>query len=103
TPAALAGDWLAAIVDMNAADKGGAAFNIEIAALQMLRQLLGLPDAFAGSFVSGATMSNFTGLAVARQWLGLQQGKDVGQQGMAVLQQAQVLSCTPHSSVPKCL
>jgi len=103
TPAALVGDWLAATVDMNAADKGGAAFNIEVAALQMLRQLLGLPDAFTGSFVSGATMSNFTGLAVARQWLGQQEGKDVGQQGMAVLQQAQVLSCTPHSSIAKCL
>ncbi len=103
TPAALAGDWLSSAIDMNAADKGGAAFNIEIEALQMLRQLLGLPDTFAGSFVTGATMSNFAGLAVARQWLGRQYGKDIGQQGMGVLTDARVLSCVPHSSVPKCL
>lgn len=103
TPAALAGDWLASAIDMNAADKGGAAFNIELEALQMLRQLFGLPDTFAGSFVSGATMSNFTGLAVARQWLGMQQGKDIGQQGLGVLHDVRVLSCVPHSSVPKCL
>ncbi|WP_298738563.1 pyridoxal-dependent decarboxylase [uncultured Chitinophaga sp.] len=103
TPAALAGDWLASAIDMNAADKGGAAFNIEIEALQLARQLFGLPDTFAGSFVSGATMSNFTGLAVARQWLGRQQGKDIGQQGLGVLHDVRVLSCVPHSSVPKCL
>jgi glutamate/tyrosine decarboxylase-like PLP-dependent enzyme len=103
TPAALAGDWVSAAVDMNAADKGGAAFNIEIEAIQLLRQLLGLPDTFAGSFVTGATMSNFTALAVARQWLGRQQGKDIGQQGLGVLHDVRVLSCVPHSSVPKCL
>jgi len=103
TPAALAGDWLAAAIDMNAADKGGAAFNIELEALQLARQLFGLPDTFAGSFVSGATMSNFSGLAVARQWLGRQQGKDIGQQGLGVLHDVRVLSCVPHSSVPKCL
>lgn len=103
TPAALAGDWVSAAMDMNAADKGGAAFNIEVEAIQLLRQLLGLPDTFAGSFVTGATMSNFTALAVARQWLGRQQGKDIGQQGLGVLHDVRVLSCVPHSSVPKCL
>ncbi|SEM31538.1 Glutamate or tyrosine decarboxylase [Chitinophaga rupis] len=103
TPAALAGDWVASAIDMNAADKGGAAFNIEIATIQMLRQLFGLPDDFEGSFVSGATMSNFAGLAVARQWLGEQQGVDVGQQGIGVLQEPKVLACTPHSSVAKSL
>ncbi|KAA2239471.1 aspartate aminotransferase family protein [Chitinophaga agrisoli] len=103
TPAALAGDWVAAAVDMNAADKGGAAFNIELETIHMLRQLFGLPDSFAGTFVTGATMSNFTGLAIGRQWLGLQHGKDIGEEGLAALPNARVLSCVPHSSVIKCL
>ncbi len=103
TPAALAGDWVAAAVDMNAADKGGAAFNIELETIHMLRQLFGLPDNFAGTFVTGATMSNFSGLAIGRQWLGLQHGKDVGEEGLAALPHARVLSCAPHSSVVKCL
>jgi glutamate/tyrosine decarboxylase-like PLP-dependent enzyme len=103
TPAALAGDWLAPVIDMNAADKGGAAFNLEMETLGMLRQLLGLPEDFLGCFVTGATLSNFAGLAAGRQWLGEQQGKNVAEQGAAVLTEARVLSCTPHSSVPKAL
>lgn len=103
TPAALAGDWLAPVLDMNGADKGGAAFNMEMETMHMLRQLFGLPDDFLGCFVTGATMSNFAGLAIGREWLGQQQGQHVAQQGMAVLHDARVLACVPHSSVPKAL
>lgn len=101
TPAAIAGDWLASVLDMNAADKDGAAYQIEVDALKMLRQLLGLPEAFFGCFTSGATMSNFSGLAIARQWLGIQHGIDVAQEGMAALSGIKILSCMPHSSTVK--
>ncbi|SFF03414.1 Glutamate or tyrosine decarboxylase [Chitinophaga sp. CF118] len=101
TTAALAGDWLTSVLDMNAADKDGPAYQVEIDALTMLRQLLGLPDTFFGCFTSGATMSNFSGLAIARQWLGVQLGVDVAQEGMGALSSAKILSCVPHSSTVK--
>ncbi len=103
TPAALAGDWLASAIDMNAADKSSLAFSLEKETLQLLRQLFTLPEDFEGVFVSGATMSNFTGLAAARQWLGLQQGINVAEAGTGALQNVKVLAATPHSSVVKAL
>jgi glutamate/tyrosine decarboxylase-like PLP-dependent enzyme len=61
TPAALLGDWLASVFDQNPISWLGSstALQLERDTLTMLRILLGLPEQFAGSFVSGATMSNF--------------------------------------------
>ncbi|QJB39042.1 aspartate aminotransferase family protein [Chitinophaga oryzae] len=101
TPAALMGDWLAATMDLNASDKGSAAFAIETETIALLKQLFGLPEAFLGCFVTGATMANLTGLALGRQWLGQQRGIDIGKQGIAGLQDLQVVSCVPHSSITK--
>lgn len=103
TPAALAGDWLAATLDMNAADRTDVSFQIETETLDLLRQLFSLPETFLGCFVTGATMSNFTGLATARQWLGLQQGVNIAAQGAGALKEAKVLAATPHSSIGKAL
>ncbi|PSL25902.1 pyridoxal phosphate-dependent decarboxylase family protein [Chitinophaga ginsengisoli] len=103
TVPAIAGDWLTAVFDMNAADKDTAPLQIETETIAMLRQLFGLPDAFSGCFVTGATMANFAGLAIARQWLGNQLGVDVAQEGMAALANARIISCIPHSSTVKSL
>ncbi|WP_126246099.1 pyridoxal phosphate-dependent decarboxylase family protein [Chitinophaga rhizosphaerae] len=103
SPAALSGDWLASAVDMNAADKSSLAFTLEKETLQLLRQLFSLPEAYEGVFVTGATMSNFTGLAAARQWLGEQYGVNVAAQGVGALPEIKVLAATPHSSVVKAL
>lgn len=101
TPAAIAGDWLTSVYDMNAANKDGASFHIEGDTIALLRQLFGLPDAYTGVFTSGATMSNFSGLAIARQWLGHKYGIDVAQEGVGALPGIKILSCTPHSSTVK--
>ncbi|QHS63513.1 pyridoxal phosphate-dependent decarboxylase family protein [Chitinophaga agri] len=98
---AIAGDWLTSVFDMNASDRDIPPFKIETETIAMLRQLFGLPDAFSGSFVTGATMANFSGLAIARQWLGEQLGVDVAQEGMGALSQAKIVSCVPHSSTVK--
>lgn len=100
---AIAGDWLTAVFDMNAADKDTAPLQIETETIAMLRQLFGLPEAFSGCFVTGATMANFAGLAIARQWLGKQLGVDVAEEGMAALANTKIVSCTPHSSTVKSL
>ena len=104
TPAAVAGDWLVSVFDQNATLVGDTAAPIvELETLQMARELLGLPNSFSGSFVSGATMSNFTGLAIARQWAGQRCGIDVAQKGAAALPKMILLSATPHSSTRKSL
>lgn len=104
TPAAIMGDWLASVFDQNTQSvkgDGDLSAHIELDTIRMIRDLLGLPHDFLGGFVTGATMSNFTCLAVARQWLGRELGVDVAKEG--ILQKFNILSATPHSSSIKCL
>ncbi|PSL48267.1 glutamate/tyrosine decarboxylase-like PLP-dependent enzyme [Chitinophaga niastensis] len=103
TPAALMGDWLTSAMDLNSSDKSSAAFYIETETIVLLKELFGLPEEHLGCFVSGATMSNFTGLAIGRQWLGHQRGIDIGRDGMAGLSDLKVVSATPHSSIGKAM
>ncbi|MDD2791980.1 MAG: pyridoxal-dependent decarboxylase [Sediminibacterium sp.] len=104
TPAAIAGDWLTTIYDQNSfavKGQGDISANIELETIRLLLDLLGLPDDFLGGFVTGATMSNFTCLAVARQWIGQQTGKDIAREGLQG--PIPVLAATPHSSAIKSL
>jgi len=104
TPAALAGDWLVSAYDQNnLGSDESIAPQIELETIALLRQLFGLPDDYAGSFVTGATMSNFVGLALARQWIGHQNGVDFSQKGLWGGTPIKVFSGTPHSSVYKAL
>lgn len=104
TPASIVGDWLTTIYDPNAQAtkaQGGVSALIEIETINLLLQLLDLPKSFLGGFVTGATMSNFTCLAVARQWFGKQLGQDFAKNGISA--PIHILSATPHSSSVKCL
>jgi glutamate/tyrosine decarboxylase-like PLP-dependent enzyme len=103
TPASLMGDWVTSAIDLNSSDKSSVAFYIERETIALLKELFGLPEAFLGCFVTGATMSSFTGLAVGRQWLGQQLGVDIAADGMAALSGLKVLSGTPHSSISKAM
>ena len=104
TPASIVGDWLTTIYDQNTQAtnaQGGVSALIELETINLLLQLLDLPKTFLGGFVTGATMSNFTCLAVARQWFGKQIGKDFAKDGLT--EPVRVLAATPHSSSVKCL
>lgn len=104
TPASIMGDWLTGIYDQNtqtAKGQGDISANIELETIQLLLDLFNLPRYYFGGFVSGATMSNFTCLGVARQWLGKQRGKDFAKEG--INQTIKVFSATPHSSAIKAL
>lgn len=104
TPAALAGDWLAGVFDQNtqsAVNPGDVSAVVEFETMELLRQLFGLPEDFEGGFVTGATMSNFTCLGVARQWAGRRLGRDIAREGVTA--GIRVLAATPHSSAIKAL
>ena len=103
TPAALAGDWLTSTFDQNAVAGDTSAVDLERETVGWLRELVGLSDAHTGAFVTGATMSNFVGLAIAREWLGEQLGVSVAEDGVGALGPVEILSGTPHSSIFKAL
>ena len=94
TPAALAADWFASLIDQNAGswDASPLAAQLEATSLAWLRELFGLPAAWGGVLTTGATTANFTALAAARQWWGQQQGVDVAARGLAGLPPVPVLT-----------
>lgn len=101
TPASVAGDWLVSAYDQNACGSNDSvAPVIERQTIHFFRQLFGLDEDFFGSFVTGATMSNFTGLALGRQWVGEQSGTDVSNEGLGRVPM-RIISATPHSSIIK--
>ncbi len=104
TPAAVVGDWLVSTYDQNnCGSNDSIAPQLEKQSFHFLKQLLGLPNEFTGSFVTGATISNFVGLSLARQWAGEKLGVDVSENGLMGLEKIKIASGTPHSSIYKSL
>ncbi len=104
TPAALAGDWLTSTYDQNTVTaRDSAATALEHETVGWLRELFGLPAEHTGAFVSGATMSNLVGLAVAREWLGERHGVSIADAGVGALREVAVYSGSPHSSAYKAM
>jgi glutamate/tyrosine decarboxylase-like PLP-dependent enzyme len=83
-PAALAANWLAGAWDQNSAlhNVTQATSVLESTSLRWILDLLGLPPASAGAFVTGATMANFTALAAARGAVLKKAGWNVEAQGL---------------------
>jgi glutamate/tyrosine decarboxylase-like PLP-dependent enzyme len=94
TPAALAADWFAVLIDQNAGawDASPLATQLEELSLAWLRELFGLPTDWGGVLTTGATTANFAALAAARQWWGEQQGMDIAADGLAGLAPIPVLT-----------
>ena len=103
TPASVAGDWLVSAYDQNACGSNDSiAPQIERQTIHFFKELFGLDQEYFGSFVTGATIANFTGLALARQWVGEQRGVDFSNEGLTGAP-LKVISATPHSSIMKSL
>ncbi|MBW4626713.1 MAG: hypothetical protein KME49_14730 [Brasilonema octagenarum HA4186-MV1] len=104
TPAAIAGDWLVSIFDQNVIGaKDSSAPEVERETISFLRQLFQISDSHSGTFVSGATMSNFVGLALARQWIAQQLKIDITHNGLYALPAIKIFSGSPHSCISKAL
>jgi glutamate/tyrosine decarboxylase-like PLP-dependent enzyme len=83
-PASLAANWLAGAWDQNTGlyEVTPATAILEMVALDWLLELLDLPRDCAGSFVTGATVANFTALAAARHRVLADAGWDVEADGL---------------------
>lgn len=83
-PASLAANWLAGAWDQNSfnAVSSPAISLFEEAALRWVKEALVLPATAEGTFVTGATMANFTCLAAARHAVLKKAGWDVESQGL---------------------
>jgi len=106
TPAGLAADWLTSALDQIAFNwvSSPLAMRVEQVTLGWLKELFGLPLEWSGVLTSGATMANFTGLAVARRWWGQQHGVDVEQTGLIGLPPVPVFASGHlHASALKAL
>jgi len=92
-PAALAADWLVSAWDQNAGlgRPTPAAAAVEDVAKGWLLDLLGLPAGSGVGFVTGATMSNFTCLAAARDAVLRDAGWDVAAAGLTGAPRVRVL------------
>ncbi len=103
TPAAVAGDWLAAAADQNVASPGDSiAVAVSVQAMAWLKDLFGLPaDAFDGAFTTGATGANFACLLAAREWAGERVGYDIAQKGLRGGPEIRIFSACPHASFIK--
>ena len=83
-PAAQASSWLMDIWDQTASLNVMSPISIalEDISLRWLLDVLGLPESCGASFVTGATMANFAGLAAARHAILKREGWDVEAQGL---------------------
>ncbi len=93
-PAALAADWLTSAWDQNALlrEVTPAYGAVEEVTTSWLLDLLGLPAASEIGFVTGATMSNFTCLAAARDATLRRLGWDVARDGLTGAPRLRVLA-----------
>ena len=105
-PAAVAGDWVASVIDQNRGlwMASPAAAQTEVVVLRWLAELFGLPSAWTGTMTSGATMANMVGLAAGRQWAAARLGFDAAADGLAGHPPIAVVSSTEiHASARKAL
>jgi glutamate/tyrosine decarboxylase-like PLP-dependent enzyme len=106
TPAALAADLIATAYETLTYTwvVSPIGVRMELQALDWLKQMFGLPQAWGSVMTTGATMANFVGLMSARQWWGERHGTNPAEDGLSGLPTMPVISSGYfHASAKKCL
>lgn len=106
TPAAMAGDWAASLLDQAAGLwlTSPLAARAETVVLRWLKELFGLPAGFGGVLTPSATLAHVAGLAAARHWWAAAHGVDVASRGLSGLPEMPVFtSGLVHVSTRKAL
>ena len=102
TPTAAVADFLAAIVNPNLGGGNHVANHVEAQVVDWCKEIVGFPAESSGLLVSGGSMANFVGLAVARN---SRAGIDVRAEGVAAIPRTLVTyaSVEVHSCVQKAI
>ena len=102
TPFAAVADFLAAVVNPNMGGGNHAANHVEAQVVDWCKEIVGFPPESSGLLVSGGSMANFVGLAVARN---ARAGVDVRAQGVAAIPRRLITyaSVEVHSCVQKAI
>ena len=102
TPFTAVADFLAAVVNPNMGGGNHVPNHVEAQVLDWSKEIVGFPAAASGLLVSGGSMANFVGLAVARN---ARAGVDVRARGVAAIPKPLVTyaSVEVHSCVQKAI
>jgi len=100
TPLGALADMLGAAMNPNIGGGDQGANYVELQVLNWLKEMLGYPEAASGLLVSGGSMANLVGLAVARN---AKAEADIAQEGVAAARRSMTLyaSAETHNSVRK--
>jgi glutamate/tyrosine decarboxylase-like PLP-dependent enzyme len=102
TPFGAVADFLAAVVNPNMGGGNHVANHVEAQVIEWSKEIVGFPAASSGLLVSGGSVANFVGLAVARN---VHAGVDVRAEGVAAIPRPLVTyaSVEVHSCVQKAI